>query len=169
MMRTASLCLLTFAAAAAARTKPALHVRPSGKLTSCMLSLRGGAGAKVLSPKRSLLGKIMDFIASFFDPAFGGVYASEEQAPRTRIPGPEELHCHPMHPDCNPCIQAATHASSLQPHAQAVTPCILRCDPTCPGAQDAPARLQGAVTAQPRGTPRRRVRGGAPDAATLGL
>ena len=41
------------------------------------------------------------------------------------------------------CIRAATHASSLQPHAQAVTPCILRCDPTCPGAQDAPARLQG--------------------------
>ena len=39
-----------------------------------MLSLRGGAGAKVLSPKRSLLGKIMDFIASFFDPAFGGNY-----------------------------------------------------------------------------------------------
>ena len=59
------------------------------------------------------------------DPAFGGVYASEEQAPRTRIPPPEELHCHPMHPGCNPCIQAATHASRLQPHAQAVTPCIL--------------------------------------------
>ena len=36
------------------------------------------------------------------DPAFGGVYASEEQAPRTRIPAPEELHCHPMHPGCNP-------------------------------------------------------------------
>ena len=36
------------------------------------------------------------------DPAFGGVYASEEQAPRTRISSPK-----------------------LQPHAQAVTPCIL--------------------------------------------
>ena len=46
-----------------------LHVRPSGKLESCML-LRGGAGAKVLSPKRSLLGKQLDFIASRFDPAF---------------------------------------------------------------------------------------------------
>ena len=47
------------------------------------------------------------------DPAFGGVYASEEQAPRTRISSPKELHCHPMHPGCNPCIQAATHASKL--------------------------------------------------------
>ena len=41
------------------------------------------------------------------DPAFGGVYASEEQALRTRTPAPEE------HPGCNPSIQAATHASKL--------------------------------------------------------
>jgi thioredoxin len=47
-----------------------------------MLSLRGGAGAKVLSPKRSMIGKIMAFIASFFDPAFGGNYAGgAAQAP----------------------------------------------------------------------------------------
>ena len=59
--------------AVAARTKPALHVRPS-RATAC-LALRGGAGAKVLSPKRSMIGKIMAFIASFFDPAFGGNYA----------------------------------------------------------------------------------------------
>lgn len=75
MMRSSSLCLLTMAAtsAVAARTKPALHVRPS-RATAC-LALRGGAGAKVLSPKRSMIGKIMAFIASFFDPAFGGNYA----------------------------------------------------------------------------------------------
>ena len=58
------------------------------------------------------------------DPAFGGVYASEEQALRTRIPAPEELHCHPVLQPMH--IQAATHASKLQPHAQAVTQCILR-------------------------------------------
>lgn len=75
MMRSSSLCLLTMAAtsAVAARTKPALHVRPS-RATAC-LAVRGGAGAKVLSPKRSMIGKIMAFIASFFDPAFGGNYA----------------------------------------------------------------------------------------------
>jgi len=71
------------ASCAAVRTKTALHVRPgsSSKLTF-MLSLRGGAGAKVLSPKRSMIGKIMAFIASFFDPAFGGNYAGgAAQAP----------------------------------------------------------------------------------------
>ena len=87
--RTATLCLLTVAAAAAVRTKAALHVRPSrSKLTSCMLSLRGGAGAKVLSPKRSLLGKIMDFIASFFDPAFGGNYGVASAAAQASTAAP---------------------------------------------------------------------------------
>ena len=52
--RTATLCLLSVAAAAAVRTKTALHVRPSGKLTSCMLSLRGGAGAKVNLENRQI-------------------------------------------------------------------------------------------------------------------
>ena len=85
--RTATLCLLGIAAAAAVRTKTALHVRPS-KLTSCMLSLRGGAGAKVLSPKRSLLGKIMDFIASFFDPAFGGNYGVASAAAQASTAAP---------------------------------------------------------------------------------
>ena len=85
--RTATLCLLGIAAAAAVRTKTALHVRPS-KLTSCMLSLRGGAGAKVLSPKRSLLGKIMDFIASFFDPAFGGNYGVASAAAQASAAAP---------------------------------------------------------------------------------
>ena len=95
--RTATLCLLSVAAAAAVRTKAALHVRPSRSKLACAgagetalraLELRGGAGAKVLSPKRSLLGKIMDFIASFFDPAFGGNYGVASAAAQASTAAP---------------------------------------------------------------------------------
>lgn len=86
--RTATLCLLGIAAAAAVRTKTALHVRPSRSKLACALELRGGAGAKVLSPKRSLLGKIMDFIASFFDPAFGGNYGVASTAAQASAAAP---------------------------------------------------------------------------------
>ena len=86
--RTATLCLLGIAAAAAVRTKTALHVRPSRSKLAYALELRGGAGAKVLSPKRSLLGKIMDFIASFFDPAFGGNYGVASTAAQASAAAP---------------------------------------------------------------------------------
>ena len=60
------------------------------------------------------------------DPAFGGVYASEEQVLRTRIPSPKELpphasrlqphpDCNSMHLGCNPCIQAAAPRTGCNP------------------------------------------------------
>lgn len=56
---------------------------------SALCAIRGGAEATKLEPSRSVLGKfvsaIRNFVASFFDPAFGGSRSASPQAAATTV------------------------------------------------------------------------------------